>query len=344
VWRGLAVAVGVGALGAALARSTVRWAPIVAVGAGFYLGPPVLLAFSGKYQVELNTSTAYLPVLMQVFGLAILATAALGALLQMAAGRSRAMVAGVIAGAAAFAGLSGGATAFNNIRVIGIIQPDRAARQLVQASAGRGAFDALPARTSVFFWGNDMLWEGPTPFEGLLYAQLMLAEKTGRAYDARVLPAPGPGFAPGSCARLPNPIQQQPTCAPPAKRAAWARVQLRPDGGTVIVAPVANPSPTGFPSSTTQATLLAYRQAHGSRPDPPRLVGRTADGQLWTSDGLRWRRLRGAKTWALYSLDVGSGPKPIASSLGDDHVFIDFLAMPPWPQRARLMGTRHLLP
>jgi hypothetical protein len=121
-------------------------------------------------------------------------------------------------------------------------------------------------------------------------------------------------------------------------------VQLRPDGGTVIVAPVASPSSTGFPSSTTRATLLAYRQAHGSRPDPPRLVGRTADGQLWTSDGLRWRRLRGAKTWALYSLDVGSGPRPIASSLGDDHGFIDFLAMPPWPQRARLMGTKHLLP
>jgi hypothetical protein len=344
VWRGLAVAAAVAAFGSALPRRPVRWAPIVAVGAGFYLGPPVLLSFAGKYQVELNTSTAYLPVLMQVFGLAILATAAFGALLQLAAGRSRAMVAGVIAGAAAFAALSAGVTAFNNIRVIGIIQPDRAARQLVDAAAGRGAFDALPAGTSVFFSDHDLLWEGPTPFEGYLYAELMLAEKTGRAYDARMLPAVGATFAPGSCARLANPIQQQPICAPPAKRAAWARVRLRPDGGTVIVAPLANPSPTGFPSSTSQPTLIAYRQAHGSEPDPPHLVGRTADGQLWTSDGLRWRRRDGAKTWALYSLDLGSGPRPIASSLDDDRGFIDFLAMPSWPLRARLMNTRHLLP
>jgi hypothetical protein len=344
VWRGVAVAGGVAVLGAALARRRVRWAPIVAVGAGFYLGPPVLLSFAGKYQVELSTSTAYLPVLMQVFGLAILATAAFGALLQLAAGRSRAMVAAVIAAAAAFAGLSGGATAFNNIRVIGIIQPDRAARQLVEAAAGRGAFDALPARTSVFFSDNDMVWEGPTTFLGYLYAQLMLAEKTGSAYDARVLPAPGPGFVPGSCPRSPNPIQQQSICAPPAKRAAWARVRLRPDGGTVIVAPLANPSPTGFPSSTSKARLTVYRQADGSRPDPPRLTGRTADQQPWTSAGLRWRRLAGAKTWALYSLNVGSGPRPIASSLDDDHGFINFLAMPAAPQRARLMGTRHLLP
>jgi hypothetical protein len=280
---------------------------------------------------------------MQVFGLAILATAAFGAILQLATRRSRAMVAGVIAGAAAFAGLSGGVTAFNNIRVIGIIQPDRAARQLVQAAAGRGAFDKLPARSSVFFWGNDMVWEGPTPFEGYLYAELMLAEKTGRPYDARVLATPGPAFVPGSCARLPNAILQQPICAPPAKRAAWVRVRLRPDGGTVIVAPLAKPSPTGFPSSTSQATLIVYRQAHGSRPDPPRLIGRTADQQPWSSDRLRWRRLAGANTWALYSLHVGR-PRPIASSLDDDHGFIDFLAMPAWPIRARILGTRHLLP
>jgi hypothetical protein len=344
IWRGLAVAAAVAAFGSALARRPVRWAPIVAVGAGFYLGPPVLLSFAGKYQVELSTSTAYLPVLMQVFGLAILATAAFGALLQLAGGRSRAMVAGVIACSAAFAGLSGGVTAFNNIRVIGIIQPDRAARQLVESATGRGVFDLLPAGTSVFFTDRDMVWEGPTPFEGYLYAELMLAHKTGRAYDARVLPAPGPTFAPGSCARVRNPIAQQPTCAPPAKRAAWARVRLRPDGGTVLVAPLARPSPTGFASAITQATLIAYRQAHGSGPDPPHLVGRTATGEPWTSDGLSWRRLRGGKSWALYSLALASGPRPIASSLDDDHGFVDFLAMPPSPQRARLMGTRHLLP
>jgi hypothetical protein len=342
-WRGLAVAAGVAALGSALARP-VRWSPIIAIGAGFYLAPPLLLSFAGKYQLELSTSRAYLPVLMQVFGLAILATAAFGALLQLAAGRSRAMVVGVIAAAAAVAGLSAGVTAFNNIRVIGIIQPDRAARQLVESAAGHGAFDTLPAGSSVFFWDHDMLWEGPTPYEGYLYAELMLAEKTGRAYDARVLTAPGPGFAPGSCARLANPILQQPTCAPPAKRAAWARVRLRPDGGTVLVTPLAHSSPAGFPSSPTTATLLAYRQGHGRGPDPPHLVGQTADGKTWTSDGLHWRRLREGKTWTLYSLALDGHVRPIASSLDDDRGFIDFLAMPAWPLRARLLGTRHLLP
>jgi hypothetical protein len=253
------------------------------------------------------------------------------------------MGAGVIAAAAAFAGLSGGVTGFNNIRVIGIIQPDRAARQLVEASAGRGAFDELPARSSVFFWGNDMVWEGPTTFEGYLFAQLMLAHKTGRAYDARVLSPPGPGFVPGSCPRLANPKSQQPTCAPPAAHAAWARVRLRPDGGTVIVAPLANPSTTGFPSSKSQASLIVYRQTDGSRPDPPRLIGRTADQRPWSSDRLRWRRLAGGGTWALYSLHVGRA-RPIASSLDDDHGFIDFFAMPASPIRAKLMNTRHLLP
>ena len=343
IWRGVAAAGAVAVLGVALARHRARWSPIVAVGAGFYLAPPMLLSFAGKYQTELSLGTAYLPVLMQVFGLAILVTAAFGALLELATRRSRAMVAGVIAAAAAFAGLTGGVTAFNNIRVVGIIQPDRAARQLVEASARHGAFDELPAQSSVFFWGNDMAWEGPTTFEDYLYAELMLAKRTGRAYDARVLPSPGPGFAPGSCPRLPDPLLQEPTCAPPAKRAAWARVRLRPDGGTVIVAPLAHPSPTGFPSSTSQATLIVYRQTRGGRPSPPRLVGRTADQRLWSSDGLRWRRLAGARTWALYSLHLGS-PRPIASSLDDDHGFIDFLAIPVPSIRAKLMGTRHLLP
>jgi hypothetical protein len=46
----------------------------------------------------------------------------------------------------------------------------------------------------------------------------------------------------------------------------------------------------------------------------------------------------------VYSLDLGSGPRPIASSLDDARGFVDFLAMPPWPQRAHLLNTRHLLP
>jgi hypothetical protein len=344
IWRGLAVTGAVALLGLSLARRPVRWAPIAAVGAAFYVAPPVLLSLAGKYQVELDASQAYLPVFMQVFGLAILATAAFGALLRLAAGRSRAMVVGVIAAAALFAGLAGGVTAFNNIRVVGILQPDRAARALVEAAAGHGVFDTLPARSSVFFWGNDMVWEGPTTFHDYLYAELMLAERTGRAYDARVLPTPGPGFVLGSCARLANPILQQPTCAPPAKRAAWARVRLRPDGGTVIEAQLANPSPTGFLSSKTTSTLIAYRQAHSGEPGPPHLAGRTADGAQWFSDGLRWRRLRGRGTWAVYSLDLGSSPRPVASSLDDDRGFVDFLVMPSWPMRARLMNTKHLLP
>jgi len=341
-WRGLAVTAGVAVLGWSLARRPVRWAPIVMVGAGFYVAPPVLLALAGKYQVELDASQAYLPVFMQVFGLAILATAAFGSLLRMAAGRSRAMVVGVIAAAALFAGLSGGVTAFNNIRVVGIIQPDRAARILVEGAAAHGAFDALPARASLFFSDHDMAWEGPTAFHDYLYAELMLAQRTGRAYDARVLAAPGPAFVPGSCARLPNPVLQQPTCAPPAKRAAWARVRLRPDGGTVIVAPLEKPTPTGFTSSSTTPSLTVYRQGGDSA--PPLLTGSTAAGAPWSSKSSRWRRLRGNDGWAVYSLDLGDGPRPVASSLDDGYAFVDFLAMPAWPQRAHLMNTRHLLP
>jgi hypothetical protein len=90
--------------------------------------------------------------------------------------------------------------------------------------------------------------------------------------------------------------------------------------------------------------LIVYRQAHGDAPDPPQLTGRTTDGAPWFSDRSRWRRLRGDGTWAVYSLDLSKGPRPIASSVDDAFGFIDFLAMPPWPQRAHLLNTRHLLP
>jgi hypothetical protein len=341
VWRGVAVAGAVAALGLALLRAgRVRWAPVVALGLGLYFAPPVMLAVAAKYQTELDTSRAYLPVLIQVFGLATLAAAALGALVRLGGLRSRAMGLGVVISAALFAGLTGGVTGFNNVRVVGIIQPDRAARQLIEASASHGAFGGLPSGSSVFFTDRDMTWQGPVTLHGFYYVPLMLAHRTGRVYDARVLPSTG--LAAGTCPPTREPVQA--TCAPPNATAAWARVRLRRDGGTVIVAPLDHPTRTGFPSATA-ARLVVYRGSDDERrPGPPQLVGRTRAGARWTSAGVRWRLVRSGPGWSLYAGSFGSGPGPVASSLDDPRAFVDFLTMPPFPERARLFGTRRLLP
>jgi hypothetical protein len=340
LWRGMAAAVLVGGLAVALARaSAVRWGAIVAVGLALYLAPPVLLSVAGKYQHELSTGIAYLPVLIQVFALAILATAALGGLLRLAAARSRAMLTLVIAAAAAFAGITAGVTAFNNIRVVAMLQPDRASRELVEHAAARGAFDRVPAGASVFFPNSDLYWEGPTPYQGYLYAPLMLADKTGRVYDARMV---AQGFAAGSCARTADVVQ--PECAPPAASAAWARVRLRHDGGTVVVAPIPHPAQKTFPAAPATELTVYRESAGGGAPPPPRLIGVQRNGAPWSSDGAQWRRVDGGDDWSLWRVTLDRPGRPGVSSVDDDHGFVNFFAMPPPPQRVRLLGTRELLP
>jgi hypothetical protein len=337
-WRGLAAIVVVGALGFWLTRvRPTRWAPAVAVGLGLYLTPPVLLSVAGKYQTELNTSDAYLPVLIQVFGLAILAVATMAALLRLAAARSPQMVLGVIAVAALFAGLTAGVTGFNNIRTVGMLQPDREARQLAEAATERGAFSEVPAGSSIFVPDRDIVWQGPVPYRGYHYLPLMLADRTGDVYDARQYPSEGTE----RCPRSADVVQL--VCAPPAGRATWARFRLRPDGGTAIVAQLSRPVPKDYPRGTADR-LIVYRETDdGTAPAPPELTGGGLDKKPWTAAGVTWRKLRGGDDWALYAGDV-TGRRPVVSTLDDPKSFIDFRAVPPPPQRARLLGTKRLLP
>jgi hypothetical protein len=340
-WRALAFAGTVAVLAVLLLRaSPIRWAPIVALGAALYLAPPVLLSVAGKYQVELDTSRAYLPVLMQVFGMAVLGTAMLAALLRLAQARSRLMVVSLVVGVALFAGLTGGVTAFNNIRVVGIIQPDRASRELVEASAEHGAFAAIPPSSSVFFSDRDLAWQGPTPYQGYMYIPLMLSDKTGHVLDARLIPDAGPG----ACATVDLPVQ--PACAPPSERGAtWTRVRVRRDGGTVVVARLASPTPREFASAAAERSLTVYRETDdGGTPEPPRLIGRTQKAQPWTSDGGSWTVKREGDGWRIWELTLPRGPAPVASTLDDDHGYVDFLGLPAPAARAHMMGTRRLLP
>jgi hypothetical protein len=341
-WRGLAAAAAVGLLGAALLRGrAVRWSPVVVVAAALYVTPPLLLAVAGKYQTELNLSTAYLPVLIQVFALAVLAVAALSGVLRLAAERSREMAAATLAAASLAVGLLAGVTAYNNVRIIGILQPERESRSLVEAAARRDAFDALPAGASVFFFDTDVAWQGPTAFQGYLYLPLMLRDRTGRAYDARLEPAIGV-LAPSTCARTDAKVQEP--CAPPGPAAAWARVRVRSDGGTVIVAPLARVTPAGYPSARSAPAIAVYREADGGgNVSPPLLTGHLGDGRPWTSDQAAWSRRAGAGGWARWELRF-RGPAPVASSIDDQRGIIDFPHAPAPPVRARLLGAKRLLP
>ena len=341
LWRGLVVGAVAAAGVVALARAPrVRWGPVVAVGIGLYLAPPALLALAPKYQAELTPSRGYLPILIQVFALAVLATAGLSVLARLAAARSRPALLATAAAAALLGGLAAGATAFNNVRIVAMLQPERLSRELVEAAAERGAFAAVPEGASILFTARDTGWTEPVPFRETPYAAMMLADRTGRTYDARTLPDPPP--EPGGCERNPGVVQNT-ACAPPAEQAAWARVRLRRDGGTVIVAPLDRPTPTGYPQALTAPQLTVYREHDGDDPQPPRLIGKRPGGRGWSSDTARWTRLEGGDDWALYRLDV-IGPRPIASSLDDDQGLVDFAAMPAPAERVRLYGTKQLLP
>jgi hypothetical protein len=120
---------------------------------------------------------------------------------------------------------------------------------------------------------------------------------------------------------------------------------VRRDGGTVIVAPLSGAHATTFPRSVSAPQLLVYREStSGGTPAPPPLIGTTTRGRSWSSAAVRWRKTAAGDGWALFAATLGAGPAPVASSLDDARGYLDWLAMPAPPQRARLFGTRDLLP
>lgn len=341
-WRALAVAGSVAALSlwAIRERATaVATTSVIGLGLALWLAPPALLSLTPKYQTELAPGKGYLPVLVQVFGVAILMTCGLRAVLTRALARSRGALLLTVVLAAGVTGLAAGATAFSNLRVLGMLQPERESRSLLEAGVERGAIAAAPARSSVLFWERDIGWSIGVNLNEVPWQTLMLAHRTGRRYDARIEYS----ATPDGPACPPTPAILQPQCAPVAAHAYWARARLRPDGGTVIVAPMTRGRPQR--ARPVAGEIRAYRQRNdGGRPSPPRLVGITARGRPWTSASVTWRRLDGGDDWSLYAGRLGSGPPPTASSLDDQRAMVDFAALPAPPSRVRLFGSRRLLP
>jgi hypothetical protein len=341
-WRGLAVAAAVALLSvwALRERAAVKaTGSIVALGFALWLAPPLLLSVTPKYQAELNAGRGYLPVLIQVFGVAILLTCGLRALLRAAAARSRPALAATIAAAACVLGLAAGVTAFNNLRVLGILQPDREARALLEAGVQHGAFAAVPAGASVLFVDRDLAWSSGVNLYDIPWQALMLANRTDRSYDARIEPAAAPDARP--CPRAPT-FAQTP-CAELADDVVWVSARERSDGGTVVVAPAGDART--IRGGVVDGELRAYRELIGSTtPQPPRLVGATSRGTPWTSSAVTWRRLRAGDGWALYAGRLAAGARPLASSVVDPRGQLDFTAMPAPPARVRLLGSRRLLP
>lgn len=90
------------------------WRSVVVIGAGFALLPAVPIAVAGKYQRELTAGVAYIPVFMEVFGIAMLLVLATE-LLRSSASRRRTGGFGTLAVAAVLALFVGAAAGYDRV-------------------------------------------------------------------------------------------------------------------------------------------------------------------------------------------------------------------------------------
>ena len=347
LWRGAAVFALVLGIALGLARAGGSRLPpartlwhLVVIGGLLWVASVVLLSFAPKYQLELIPGRGYLPVVIQVFGWAMVVTAALLALLRVATGRSLVAARVVALSAAGLLGLGAGFLGFNNMRVVGVEAPIRETRALLERAAENGAFANLPEDATLVFSERDLGWptgrwsQMPDAHESMLMAS------SGRRYDARLVPQPGAGEdidCPPSDALVPD------DCEPMSDAAAWVRVRARPGGGTVVVARLSQRSITEAFAETTTA-LRAFVYDEQRPPSGPLLLGATERGGPWSSGPLDWRQVESGDDWAIYETRVSSGPPPLASSLDSADGRFDFTALPAPDQMVRIYGTKHLLP
>jgi len=337
-WRGALVGVLVGALAWAAARrpgllTRRAGVALLLVGAALWLAPSALVALAVKYQQELVPGQAYLTVLPQTLGVAMLLALGAASLAAAAGRRSRAAGAGVALLAAGAVGLAVGATGTANLRVVANEYPTLRTRALLNDALRAGLVDPLPYRATVVGLQRDLNWY-PINYGGEKVAfDAVTWDRSGRRLDMRV-----DAFPPEPCGRPPGwPL---PECAAVAAEGAWLAVRPVRGGGAVILAR----SPRGRvadPAAPARG-LRVYAEGTLAEGGPPRLTGTRAGGGPWASDGVRWRR-EGERLWAA-ELPAGA-PGPATSSLtvpGADA--IDFVAPRPVPERARALGVRQLLP
>jgi hypothetical protein len=345
-WRGLAVFAVVllvalhltGRDGGRLpSRATIR--SMAVIGGLLWVSSIVIISLAPKYQTELVAGRGHLPVVVQVFGWALVAAAVLFALLRSAIGRSRTAVLAVAVSAAGLLGLGAGMVGFNNMRVIGLEAPVKESRALLEDGADAGVFANVETDGSLLFSYRDLGWptgrfnQVPDALESLLI------NETDRRYDGRIVPPPETFDCPTSDSGLPA------DCEPPDESAAWVRVRPRADGGSVVVASVPDVAAgrAAF-RATTQDVRTFVREDNGAQVRPPKLVGVTERGTPWTSSRLSWRRVAGGGEWAVYDASVRDGPLPVASTLDDPRSNVDFTALGGPDRVVRIYGTSQLLP
>jgi hypothetical protein len=322
-WRAAAVGAAVAWVGLRHAGDELRLLPMAATGAALIAAPVLLIAMAEKYQHELSLATGYLPVIMQSFGWALLAGAAVLALGR----RSRPAVVVAAAVLAAGAALSG----YDVVRVAATEVPRATVNDALVHAAGRGALDAVPAGATVLLVESDM-GSGMTGWGERHMLDAVLREQTGRRYDGRHHPAAGVGTCPADPdAAIPR------DCGPVAARAAWVRAGASRGQAAVTVATFAGPGTTGAPVTA----LAAY--VEGASLAPPELTATAADGTPWSGSGQPWRRARSGGGWALYRL-TPSAPAPVADTIALAGRTIDLAAPVAAADRVRELGTARVLP
>ena len=125
------------------------------LGFGLWLLPAPLVALSVKYQRELQWGIGYLPVLIEVFGVALLLTVGLVALLRMTTGAPARTA--LIVAAAILCGVAGAVTLADNRRLAREIMPWRVSRAVVGRALARGLLAEVPDATTVGV-GGDLPW------------------------------------------------------------------------------------------------------------------------------------------------------------------------------------------
>jgi hypothetical protein len=343
-WRGAAVFVIVLALALQVRRHPARLpAPgvagrLAAVGAMLWLSPVMLISFAPKYQIELAPGKGYLPTLIQVFGWALVAAAALIAVARLASARSSTAVLVTGVAGACVLGYGAAISGFNNLRVAAYETPVSEARDLLETAAGHGVFDAIPEQATLLFSRRDTLWPTGNWKTGPASVEAMLLRRTGRRFDGRIVA----DETPLDCARREG-VFPPPDCSPLADEAAWVRFRDFRGGGTVIVARLGTDHSRTAAHDVARNLRVLVEADGGGDPPPPRLVGQTATRRPWRSDGVSWRKAAGDDGWAIYDGRV-TGVAPVAARLDDPRARVDFTALGPSEQVARVYGTKRLLP
>jgi len=341
-WRGAVVFAVVIVVGVGLGDG--RWGrlprgpvlrALAIVGAVLWTTSVMAIAVAPKYQGELVPGRGHVTALMQAFGWALVAVAALLALLGVARDRSRAALIWTALVAAGALGLGAGATGYHTLRIVGSEQLARMARVQLEQAISAGVLDGVPERGTVIFTSSDITWttgswhQYPPSLEGMLF------DKSGRVYDARSFPYVSAFDCPAGNRFPPT------ECAPPSADVAWVRLRTRRDGASVLVSTMAGGA---APAENPAIRVRAWSRRDDGDVGPPPLVGRASDGAEWSSSDLRWRIVARADDWAIFETSIPATDSAVASSIDDSTAQIDFAAPPAPDDAVRFYGTRRLLP